>query len=380
MQQVAFRVRFLTPAFLGNAVQSGQWRTPPFKALLRQWWRVVWAERHGFEGDVSDLRRDEGLLFGNAWLEGQFRKSAVRLRLSTWERGKQTSWEGIEGKAVFHPEVRQTSHRVGPQAYLGYGPLDGRGGTRFAKKANAAIQAGEEATLSVAAPAQHMPEILSALALIDGYGTAGGRSRNGWGSISLEPSGGSPPHERHLITWSRPWKDALKLDWPHAVGRDDTGPLVWRTAKPYSDWKALMRDLAILKIGLRTMFPFPNSRPPHHRPQDRHWLSYPVTRHRTRGWDGNARLPNSLRFKIRPDPDDPERLRGVVFHVPCLPPRHFRPERHAIENVWTKAHGLLDEMMRVPAGRRYTMMAHRGRGEGVKRGLDTLTLERSPER
>ena len=34
MQKMKYRVRFLTPAFLGNAEQSGQWRTPPFKAQL----------------------------------------------------------------------------------------------------------------------------------------------------------------------------------------------------------------------------------------------------------------------------------------------------------------------------------------------------------
>jgi len=36
-------VRFLTPAFLGDAEQNGRWRTPPFKALLRQWWRMAYA-------------------------------------------------------------------------------------------------------------------------------------------------------------------------------------------------------------------------------------------------------------------------------------------------------------------------------------------------
>ena len=36
MQEMSYEVKFLTPAFLGNAEQSGQWRTPPFKALLRQ--------------------------------------------------------------------------------------------------------------------------------------------------------------------------------------------------------------------------------------------------------------------------------------------------------------------------------------------------------
>ena len=40
MQKLEYQVRFLIPAFLGNAEQSGQWRTPPFKALLRHWWRM----------------------------------------------------------------------------------------------------------------------------------------------------------------------------------------------------------------------------------------------------------------------------------------------------------------------------------------------------
>ena len=31
MQRMKHRIRFLTPAFLGNAEQSGQWRTPPLK-------------------------------------------------------------------------------------------------------------------------------------------------------------------------------------------------------------------------------------------------------------------------------------------------------------------------------------------------------------
>lgn len=43
MQELTYKVTFTTPAFLGNAEQSAQWRTPPFKALLRQWWRVVYA-------------------------------------------------------------------------------------------------------------------------------------------------------------------------------------------------------------------------------------------------------------------------------------------------------------------------------------------------
>jgi hypothetical protein len=35
-----------------NAGQSGQWRTSPFKALLRQWWRVVHAPTVNYNADA----------------------------------------------------------------------------------------------------------------------------------------------------------------------------------------------------------------------------------------------------------------------------------------------------------------------------------------
>ena len=38
MQTYSYRISFQTPAFLGNAQQQAQWRTPPFKGLLCQWW------------------------------------------------------------------------------------------------------------------------------------------------------------------------------------------------------------------------------------------------------------------------------------------------------------------------------------------------------
>ena len=76
MRQLKYEVEFLTPAFLGNAEQSGQWRTPPFKALLRQWWRVAVAEGFGYE--YRKLREVEGRLFGHAWLESDTDRTEMR--------------------------------------------------------------------------------------------------------------------------------------------------------------------------------------------------------------------------------------------------------------------------------------------------------------
>ncbi|MGN2392624.1 hypothetical protein [Pelomicrobium sp. G1] len=33
MTERRYTVRFLTPAFLGDAKQNGRWRTPPFKGV-----------------------------------------------------------------------------------------------------------------------------------------------------------------------------------------------------------------------------------------------------------------------------------------------------------------------------------------------------------
>lgn len=378
MQKLQYTARFTTPAFLGNAEQSGQWRTPPFKALLRQWWRVVWAVKNGFPDDVGDMRHYEGHLFGNAWPNGESRKSQVRIRFDRWDDGRETkaTWgQQDSGAKISHPEVKQ---RISPLLYLGYGPLKSSGakgpGTRL--KQNAAIQAGETATLSIAAPDADADDIRSVLALIDAYGAAGGRCRNGWGSLSLAPADNTPAHTTRLSPWARCWQEALTLDWPHAIGRDRGGLLVWQTDKAYGDWKTLMRDLAILKIGLRTMFVFPNAKSPHEKVHDRRWLAYPITRHGTKRWGNNSRLPNSLRFKVRPDRENPDRLRGVVFHAPCKPPRAFEPQPEAIKHVWTQSHRLLDELCRPLSARRYSMIADDARRSALNGQLDNVALER----
>ena len=361
MTLYAYHVNFTTPAFLGNAQQQAQWRTPPLKALLRQWWRVAVAQQVRY--NTETLRQQENALFGTAADgEGDSRQSLIRIRLSHWNMGKLTSWKGLEQESIPHAEAEKSQYLVGPHAYLGYGPLDGRGGTQFSRKEGTAIQAGDTATFSLAfvprremdadTQRQHERNIQIALWLMDRYGTLGGRSRNGWGSLSLQPADdGTAALDGQLgSTLKLPWQDALQRDWPHALGTDAKGALVWQTAA-FDDWKKLMQELARTKIALRTQFKFPHERPDG-LVHDRHWLSYPVTTHGVKTWGGNARLPNSLRFKVRPAPGNPQQLVGVIFHVPCLPPPAFQPDLRAIERVWQTVHALLDAqpaLRRIPA-------------------------------
>jgi CRISPR-associated protein Cmr1 len=348
----SYTLSFVCPAFLGNAEQSGQWRTPPFKALLRQWWRVAYAsgERPGI--DVERMRAAEARLFGAA-ADRNSSRSLLRLRLDRWDHGSLQRWQRLE--TVPHPEVN-AGRPVGSDLYLGYGPLAfERGSTALKNKI--AIAAGEHATVRIAltlgVDKPDVERVARAISLLHLFGTMGGRNRNGWGSFALQPLDGTPAISSSLdATLLRPWRDALALDWPHAIGRDGQGALIWQT-ETLLDWKNAMKRLAEIRIGLRTQFRFSGGSP-HQEPQKRHWLSYPVTRHEIRPW-GNARLPNSLRFKLRPDAGNPARVRGVIFHVPCFPPPQFKPDRHRqdIIAVWERVHAYLDtpeqRLTRIPA-------------------------------
>lgn len=332
METRRLEAKFLSPAFLGNAQQSGQWRTPPFKALLRQWWRVATAAQKEFHLAVEQLRQEEAELFGSA-AGDQGRRSCLRLRLNRWDQGtlKQGEWPAL-GK------IGQSSGKgasVDAGLYLGYGPVElPKGKSSPTLKRNAAIQAGESAILQLAFPAEHAECVDRALALIHRFGALGGRSRNGWGSLSLGMDLGMD--ERNPLPLPlRDWHDCLDRDWVHAIGCDDRGALVWQTAV-HDDWKSMMVELAQTRKALCSLFPVP---PHSNRSEPRDWLSYPVTKHSVRGW-GNLRLPNSLRFKVVEEPNG--QLRAQIFHMPCLPNMKFHPDQREIERVWQQVHAWLD--------------------------------------
>lgn len=348
MQTRQFQIQLHTPAFLGDATQSGRWRTPPFKAQLRQWWRIAFAAQQQFAVNVREMRDIEGRLFGHAWLDDDrdadnnkvaARKSLVRVRLSQWSEGKETQWANQDSQ-VQHPNVHDRDGKqkpVGAQLYMGFGPLIFDKGTSL-KKGHAAIQAKEQAALAIAYPGDQAKLLDHALQLMNLYGTVGGRSRNGWGSYSLNPidgrdmpSGGTPSQE---LT------KCLSVDWPHAVGTDAQGMLVWQTP-PHKDWAGLMKALAEIKIAMRTQFVFTTGKT--QSPEDRHWLSYPVTNHAVTSWGNNARLPNTLRFKARPSATADGQLIGVIFHMPHRPPTDFGSTPQTLERIWRQVHRQLDQ-------------------------------------
>ena len=358
MQELKYRVSFATPAFLGNAEQQAQWRTPPFKALLRQWWRVVKAPQVRF--NVVALREEEAKLFGAASDDGEVKshRSLVRLRLSHWEDGKMSRWPANE-PFEFHREVGESGRKVGTDLYLGFGPLEydrnsratRLGTSKSSGQKRTAIDEEANATLRLMFPGDCESELRATLQLVAWFGSLGSRSRNGWGALQMAHEHLKPLTrtnlENRIVT--RALAECLTAEWPHAIGEDEKGPLVWKT-RAIGNWRDVMKELARIKIAFRTQFTFSDGGQTASVGK-RHIIAYPVTNHNPIAWGGKGRLANQIRFKLAKAADG--KLEGVIVHLPCKVPDELvnkpsqQDDRKFIRNnelaVWQAVHAVLDQ-------------------------------------
>ncbi|RME81567.1 MAG: hypothetical protein D6771_08145, partial [Zetaproteobacteria bacterium] len=167
----------------------------------------------------------------------------------------------------------------------------------------------------------------NALQLAAWFGGLGSRSRNGWGSVAFRSAdGGDHPWDvdwgqaldpdnaearAPLRSLARDWRDALDVDWIHAVGQDERGLLIWRTREAFDSWEKALDALAKAKIAYRTLFSFPqesDSRGKNKRNKrssetdaslcERHLIAYPITHHALGVWGNQARLANQMIMKV----------------------------------------------------------------------------------
>ncbi len=304
MKKLEYEIKFNTPAFIGDANQSSAWRTPPFKALMRSWWRFVWAAQNNCKvDDLENLRSCESKLFGDT-----SQQSKIRMRLS--------------------PKRRSACREVdrGNYDYLRYG-----------REESNAIETNTESTLSLLIPEKYESEIISVMSLIHDYGTIGGRCRNGWGSIHLT--------SEHVVKSSGDmditsnWKEAIERGWPHAIGTDENGPLIWRTKICDSSWKKVMDKLTHLRREINRKASARDS-------ERRSYLSYPV-KGRSNLDSIIDRSPNALRFKVK---SEAGHLYGIVFYVPAINKKAYESHRSTVLETWETTFKYLDmdmELLRI---------------------------------
>lgn len=270
----------------------------------------------------------------------------------------QSKWDERSG-TLWHPETGrspQDGRDIDPFLYLGYGPLNYDKDQRCTiQKTNAFIQANESVTLTIIFPTDETSEFIKTLQIIHWFGTLGGRSRNGWGSLeitgpNIKGVDSLLNRDELLATIARPLSDCLQLGWPHAIGTDDNRLLVWRTQENYSNWQETMKELARIKISFRTdkFFGFIRNTDYTNPSIDlRHVLAYPITHHGVKGWcdekngqlkkddqgylKQNARLANQLRFKvIRSDTG----YLGIAYHLPCGIPSKLLAKLDDVDSAW----------------------------------------------
>lgn len=301
MKQLRYTLSFTTPAFMGNAEQNAQWRTPPIKALLRQWWRVAYAADHGFNVDVKQMRREEGLLFGNAWLshkEGQkdvndHCKSQVRIRLAMPEGQTGDAW----GKGTQQGVAPLSTGLDTGYAWFG---LVKRGSGEPDRNAIAIKSNESRRDLLLAVPDDHAERIQTTLQLIHAFGQLGSRSRGGWGSFTLE--GIEPLQIRNLPRFAQTLENCLRHDWPMSLSTDAKGLCLWESKDTFPSWDKAMRMIATERKNARValkLFQGKDLRP-------------------VLGFATPGRMPSPLRWRTVPTANGQLAVR--VFAMPtCIP-------------------------------------------------------------
>lgn len=361
MKKLTYEVRFVTPAFLGNAEQKGQWRTPPFKALLREWWRVVKAKDVGY--DHNRLREEEGLLFGHAWLEhekGNAKKekwamqSRLRFRIDDWRNGdlENRDWPG--GKLQKVTTTHDGKGQVRSDVYLGFGAVlppskkQGRSGVELQNPP--AIRAESTINLKVQWDSEtdvNENEVYDAMLLAHWFGAIGSRSRNGWGSMLFTGDGVSPALPKAddpvLEKVIQPLEECLSRSWPHAIGKDeDEKPLVWLTKTGLQTWHDAIDFLADIKVKIRRVAKeFHDSGV-----GGIHLLGYPAgEKWVVANWEKKGtneqqqRLACQLHFKVFEERANS--LRAVIVHLPSSIPDDLLNKLTPVQKNWFAANQML---------------------------------------
>ncbi|WP_366522100.1 RAMP superfamily CRISPR-associated protein [Candidatus Accumulibacter sp. ACC003] len=343
---LSYDLSFATPAFVGDAAQQAQWRTPPFKALIRQWWRVVKAPQVGFQVNGPDgLRAAEHRLFGSASdnFGESSHQSLVRLRLKDWAVGQlaNSAWPRQEINKI---PVGKPGQGIRADLYLGFGPITpesrGKGLPERVRLALDPQKQRNELSISFGGTIteSQINEVRQAISLASWFGGIGSRSRNGWGSITLQGDGipRLPRGREDVVAYCQPFQTCFMSDrdWPHALGSDDLGPLAWigrKDGAPFRNWREAVFFLATLRRAIRA------AAKSFGRNQDisaNQLIAYPVTKSDNRAWGNDERIAGSLRLKVI---ETGQGLVPVAVHLPCAVPRVLFEKLSPNDQRWIEA-------------------------------------------
>ncbi len=351
MREMAlYRVSFSTPALLGSAEPTvAELRVPPFRSLLRSFWRVVYAA----DGEVLDtnaMLSAEQQIFGGVGGRGggsesfRPRRSLVELAITN-DKGKPTLYP-IENGYEFTPKPRRGSGELAQRLdYLGYPRVTTNNKVTSYKQS--LLYTDKEFVLRVAWPAtdslrsslseQQAEQLFCALELMSLFGTVGNRSRHGYGSFCMfnmdedEPFYSSREKlegelsrvaSKYLRSWDRCFGEKMDM-WPRSFAslENNSKLSVFMSEQSFSTIVDAMKSLSEVWSSARKKMG-----------SDKEVLG---SQGKGRDVCASERWPSQLRAKIFPiEVEDRKRQFVVVlFQLP------YGPQSH--KEIWRKAHNFL---------------------------------------
>lgn len=192
--------RVITPLFGGGPIPGQADEDLPvrgssIRGQLRFWWRATQGGR--FDGDLHGMREAECSLWGAASTPKKPRPSMADVVVKVKDRGRQIDWSGL-------PRHIRDIRRY---AMLGQ---------------RLPVLDGIEFELSLTYPETKQEEIEAALWAWETFGGIGGRTRRGFGALSLTAIDGKPVplpkmNEIHSIILEGLRKHVTKGVWPKGV-------------------------------------------------------------------------------------------------------------------------------------------------------------------
>lgn len=177
LESQEYEVEIVTPLFLGGAdPKKAELRAPSIKGALRFWWRALYGS-----DDLEDMKRREAEIFGSP--EG---KSAVIIQLVNITECKPVLNNIPRGRTfTIHSSSRNKDMTLGIIDYLAYGLhkyQKGQGNVYIKEH----IQPREKFKIRLFLKHNNFEQVLTAFNILIGYGGLGARSRNGFGSVTVD--------------------------------------------------------------------------------------------------------------------------------------------------------------------------------------------------
>ncbi len=320
--ELRFDVLFITPCFLGGADGNAEIRTAPFKNLLRRWWRIA-------NGNLSpeELWQKESELFGSTEKDPQAKKTFGKSRVVV----------NIVEISPSQPDKYLSSEKIdiGKDEYTNLAMYTGYGSVNMGKEY---ILPRTNLRLSLFCPSGAAESIKKALFFIHLFGTLGSRSRNGWGSISIQPQNFKfIPQSYFPQPVSIGTVVNIHKNYPFCIGKDEKGMLCWQTAERYRSWNSAFEDLARIYHILITRL---NKDDKQYKTKWRNVFGYATS---------NSRLPSQILLKVcfvkgkTANGVLQQQYYGQIVHVPYNIPNWNEKKDGKQMEAWEYIHGFFDD-------------------------------------